>query len=40
MAKIEWKPGNMLYPLPAVLVTSKGKDGSEDVCTVAWAGTV
>jgi len=40
MAKIEWKPGNMLYPLPAVLVTSRGKDGSEDVCTVAWAGTV
>ena len=40
MTKIEWKPGNMLYPLPAVLVTSKGKNGDEDVCTVAWAGTV
>ena len=40
MAKIEWKPGNMLYPLPAVLVTSMNKKGQHDVCTVAWAGTV
>ena len=30
----------MLYPLPAVLVTSKGADGTEDVLTVAWAGTI
>lgn len=30
----------MLYPLPAVLITSKNKAGQEDVCTVAWAGTV
>lgn len=30
----------MLYPLPAVLITSKNKAGNEDVCTVAWAGTV
>ncbi len=40
MAKTEWKPGNMLYPLPAVLVTSVNKEGRHDVCTVAWAGTV
>ncbi len=40
MAKQTWRAGNMLYPLPAVLVTSKNKAGSEDVCTVAWAGTV
>lgn len=40
MAKIEWKAGNMLYPLPAVLVTSKSADGQADVCTVAWCGTV
>ena len=40
MAKITWRPGNMLYPLPAVLVTSKSADGAADVCTVAWAGTV
>ena len=40
MAKITWRPGNMLYPLPAVLVTSKDAEGTADVCTVAWAGTV
>ncbi|MDO4619846.1 MAG: flavin reductase family protein [Lachnospiraceae bacterium] len=40
MAKKEWKPGNMLYPVPAVLVTSRSADGKDDVCTVAWAGTV
>ena len=40
MAKITWRPGNMLYPLPAVLVTAKDAAGREDVCTVAWTGTV
>ncbi len=40
MAKQTWRAGNMLYPLPAVLVTSKNKAGKDDVCTVAWAGTV
>lgn len=38
--KETWKAGNMLYPLPAVLITSKNKAGKEDVCTVAWTGTV
>lgn len=38
--KETWKAGNMLYPLPAVLITSKNKNGQEDVCTVAWTGTV
>lgn len=40
MAKQEWKPGNMLYPLPAVLITCADKDGKENVFTVAWAGTI
>lgn len=40
MAKETWGAGNMLYPLPAVLVTSRDHEGHEDVCTVAWAGTV
>jgi len=39
MGKIEWKPGNMLYPLPAVLVTSHRGD-EDNVFTVAWAGTI
>ena len=40
MAKQSWKPGNMLYPVPAVLVTCRGTEGRENVFTVAWAGTV
>ena len=40
MAKQKWKPGNMVYPLPAVLVTCRDKDGNDNVLTVAWTGTV
>lgn len=40
MGKQEWKPGNMLYPLPAVLVTVQDSKGNQNVLTVAWAGTV
>ena len=40
MAKETWKPGNMLYPLPAVLVTVADNSGNENVFTVAWTGTI
>lgn len=40
MGKIDFKPGNMLYPLPAVMVTCQGKDGRPNIITVAWAGTI
>ena len=40
MAKQNWKPGNMLYPIPAVLVSCKGADGEENILTVGWAGTI
>lgn len=40
MAKQSWKPGNMLYPVPAVLVTCADKDGNDNVLTIAWAGTI
>ncbi|MDD7267570.1 MAG: flavin reductase family protein [Lachnospiraceae bacterium] len=40
MAKKQWKPGNMLYPLPAVMV-SCGEAGTDaNIITIAWAGTV
>ena len=26
MGKLYWKPGNMLYPLPAVMVSVRDKD--------------
>lgn len=40
MSKQQWKPGNMLYPLPAVMVTVRSKNGEDNIITVAWAGTV
>lgn len=40
MSKQSWKPGNMLYPLPVVVVSAADKEGRDDIITVAWAGTV
>lgn len=40
MGRQFWKAGNMVYPLPAVLV-SCGKYGEEEnALTVAWTGTI
>ena len=40
MSKVTWKPGNMLYPLPAVLVSVADKSGHDNIFTVAWTATV
>lgn len=40
MAKQIWKAGNMVYPLPAVMVTCRDKDGNDNIITVAWTGTI
>lgn len=40
MAKLQWKPGTMLYPLPVVLVSCGDIDGIKNILTIAWAGTV
>ncbi|MBE5870920.1 MAG: flavin reductase family protein [Lachnospiraceae bacterium] len=40
MGKTEFKPGNMLYPLPAVMVSVADREGKDNILTVAWAGTV
>lgn len=40
MAKQIWKPGNMLYPLPAVMASVADKEGKSNIITLAWAGTV
>ncbi len=38
--KQNWKPGNMLYPVPAVMI-SCGRPGERpNIITVAWAGTI
>lgn len=40
MGRVNWRPGNMLYPLPAVMVSVADKDGKPNIFTVAWTGTV
>lgn len=40
MSKQRWKPGNMVYPLPAVMVSCRDKSGKDNIITVAWTGTV
>ena len=40
MGKLDFKPGNMLYPLPAVMVSVRDKEGNDNIITVAWTGTV
>ena len=35
-----WKPGNMLYPVPAVMISCKRPDERPNIITVAWAGTI
>ena len=34
-----WKPGNMVYPVPAVMVTAAEREGTSNIITIAWTGT-
>ena len=38
--KESWKPGTVLYPLPAVLVSCGAAPEEYNMLTVAWTGTV
>ena len=38
--KQSWKPGTMIYPLPAVLVSCGATPDEYNLFTVAWTGTV
>lgn len=40
MGRLQFKPGNMLYPLPAVLVSVADREGNSNLLTIAWTGTV
>lgn len=40
MKKQEWKPGNMLYPVPVVMVSCAREEEKPNIITVAWAGTI
>ncbi|MBT9776099.1 flavin reductase family protein [Clostridium sp. MCC353] len=39
MAKQYWKPGNMLYPVPAVMVSCQREGEKPNIITTAWCGT-
>lgn len=38
--KHDWKPGTMIYPLPAVLVSCGNAEEEYNIITVAWVGTL
>ena len=38
--KLAWRGGNMLYPVPAVMVSCQRAGERPNIITVAWAGTV
>lgn len=40
MGKQNWKPGNMLYPTPAVMVSVQRDGERPNIITVAWTGTI
>ncbi len=38
--KLRWKPGTMIYPLPAVMVSCGSSPEEYNIITIAWTGTV
>jgi len=38
--KEHWKAGNMLYPIPAVMVSCGKMEEKPNIITIAWAGTI
>ena len=38
--KVNWKPGTMIYPLPAVLVSCGNEEVGTGIMTASWTGTV
>lgn len=40
MPKLIWKPGTMIYPLPAVMVSCGSEPSEYNILTVSWTGTV
>ena len=40
MSKQSWKPGTLIYPLPAVLVTTGATPEEYNMLTIAWTETI
>lgn len=40
LGKQLWKPGNMVYPLPVVMISCQEENQKPNIITVAWTGTI
>jgi flavin reductase (DIM6/NTAB) family NADH-FMN oxidoreductase RutF len=40
MNKVIWKPGTMVYPLPAVMVSCGSNSDQYNIITISWTGTI
>lgn len=40
MGKLVWKPGTLVYPVPAVMVSCGDINGEKNIITIAWTGTI
>jgi len=40
MSKLIWKPGTMIYPLPAVMVSCGSVPEEYNIITISWTGTI
>jgi flavin reductase (DIM6/NTAB) family NADH-FMN oxidoreductase RutF len=40
MGKVLWKPGTMIYPLPAVMVSCGSTPDEYNIITISWTGTI
>lgn len=40
MSKLIWKPGTMIYPLPAVMVSCGSAPEEQNIITISWTGTI
>lgn len=38
--KQDWKPGTMIYPLPAVMVSCGSNPSEYSILTISWVGTI
>ncbi|MDR1919933.1 MAG: flavin reductase family protein [Tannerellaceae bacterium] len=38
--KIDWKPGTMIYPLPAVMISCGSEPSEYNILTASWVGTL
>ena len=40
MGKLVWKPGTLVYPVPAVMVSCGDINSEKNIITIAWTGTI